>query len=98
MSNKFYEHANDQHLRKIVFYANSENKANNLLYHDPACTEKTTNEELRDAFVKGLMLISVTTNPNDNYVVPVACLNNGYMSVAMSGDVMKFVNWNASAT
>lgn len=51
---KLYEQANDLHVRGIMFYPNSRGYA----FLDQELEEKATQEEVIDAFVKGVMFIS----------------------------------------
>ncbi len=49
-----YEHANDLHVRARYVYSKS---SDSYAYEDAAFTKKVTNDELRDMFIKGVIVI-----------------------------------------
>lgn len=51
---RIYEDLKDLHVKGIVLYAKSAD--DNYLYTDAAYTNKVTSEELRDMFVKGMII------------------------------------------
>lgn len=73
---KIYEHADDLHIKALVAYAN-----NGALWENPNFPVPLKEEEVKDAFKKGMLLI---VDGSKNYVTPVKLAANGAVSDAFS--------------
>ena len=55
--NKIYENANDKCVAAVLVYTKS---ADPFAYSDPKCTTKISAEDLRDYFVKGMLIVDAS--------------------------------------
>ena len=78
---KIYDDAKDVHVRCSVLYANADD---GCLYYDSAYTEKIMDDDLKEAFIKNLLIVF-----NGVYYIP-SCFNEspgtGYAFVTVTAD------------
>lgn len=78
---KIYEHLDDLHIRNYVLYNSG---AGVYLYKDPDCTEKISAAELKDYFLKGLVI-----ETSEGIVKPTVCVESGdAISVAIDANTV----------
>ena len=86
---RIYEDANDQHVRKIVFFGKT---ADHKLYDGSDYKKQITQKELEDAFKKGMLLIYDGTS----YMNAVSITANKALTVAGTTTVAG-TEWAAKA-
>ena len=89
MLTKLYEQGKDLHVANYLAYGKT---ADHKLYADAAYKETVTAAEIKDAFLKGRLVIL----EGANYLVPVAFGTTGAVTVT-AGDTVKTQAWAASA-
>ena len=61
---RIYNRAEDKNCANIILYASKDlNKVKNV-YSDSACTMQCTTSELKNAFMKGCVVVSAVTGDN----------------------------------
>ena len=89
MLTKLYEQGKDLHVANYLAYGKT---ADHKLYADAACKETVTAAEIKDAFLKGRLVIL----EGANYLVPIAFGTTGAVTV-VAGETAKTQAWAASA-
>ena len=86
---RIYNRAEDKNCANIILYAsNNLNKAKNV-YSDSACTMQCTTSELKNAFMKGCVVVSSALN---DMAYPIALSENSetkratIICIAVTGD------------
>lgn len=86
---RIYNRAEDKNCANIILYASNDlNKARNV-YSDSACTTQCTTSELKNAFMKGCVVVAGSIN---FMVYPVSLLENSetktanIICIAVNGD------------
>ena len=90
MLNKLYEQGNDLHVANYMAYGKT---ADHKLHADAAFKKTVTEDEIKDAFQKGRLIII----EGANYLLPVAFGTTGVVTVT-AGETVKTQAWAASAT
>lgn len=90
MLNKLYEQGKDLHVANYMAYGKT---ADHKLYADAACKKTVTEDEIKDAFQKGRLIVV----EGANYLLPVAFGTTGVVTVT-AGETVKTQAWAASAT
>lgn len=90
MLNKLYEQGKDLHVANYMAYGKT---ADHKLYADAAFKKTVTEDEIKDAFQKGRLIVV----EGANYLLPVAFGTTGVVTVT-AGETVKTQAWAASAT
>lgn len=86
-----YEQAKDLHIKNYVVHGKT---SDHKLYYEAAYTTQVTQEDLEDAFAKGLLLIKESTS----YLVPISIAANKVKTVGTVSDAVALVEWTAKSS